>query len=155
MFSSIQTVDRQDQEFTEALRGRRDRLAAQLDNYVHKQAELQATISRIREELSHIEALLGQDLSETPGSPQDRNAFADLVVGLLEETGQPMHYREIYEELGRRGQVSVGGRDPANALLARYFSDERLYRPARGTYAVRTKASLKSVGTRRKSQRNR
>jgi len=61
-----------------------------------------------------------------------------------------MHYREIERELRARGQVMLGGQDPANTLLARYFDDERLYRPSRGTYALREwSRTARSVGARR------
>lgn len=64
-----------------------------------------------------------------------RQEGADLVVALLEETGEPLHYRDIHQELETRG-YRVGGVDPAATLLSRFFKDPRLYRPQRGTYAL-------------------
>ena len=64
---------------------------------------------------------------------------ADVVVELLSELQQPLHYRTIYQELNSRGLV-VGGKDPAKTLLARYFNDERLQRVRRGTYAAKSGA---------------
>lgn len=64
---------------------------------------------------------------------------ADVVVELLSELQQPLHYRAIYQELNARGLV-VGGADPAKTLLARYFNDGRLRRIRRGTYAVKSDA---------------
>ena len=64
---------------------------------------------------------------------------ADVVVGLLLELQQPLHYRAIYQVLNSRGLV-VGGADPAKTLLARYFNDGRLQRVKRGTYAVKSGA---------------
>ncbi len=78
---------------------------------------------------------------------------ADLVVKLLEELQRPLHYREIENELRERGWYAAGGADPANTLLAKYFKDERLYRPAKGVYALRpARKTVRSVGTRGKAR---
>ena len=64
-------------------------------------------------------------------------ATADHVAELIAETGQAMHYRQIEEVLRSRGFFTGRGKDAANSLLARYFDDGRLFRPARGTYDLR------------------
>lgn len=69
---------------------------------------------------------------------------ADVVVKLLSEMEQPMHYRAIYQELSARG-IAVGGADPAKTLLARFFNDVRLQRVKRGTYAIKRVAGGEDV----------
>ena len=61
----------------------------------------------------------------------------DRVVGFLQSIyPREMHFRDIYKEMERHGVVRYG-KDPANALLASYSSDERLERVARGTYRAK------------------
>jgi hypothetical protein len=110
----------------------------------------------LQEELGLLQALLGRkgqvEEPSTPasGSHSSSGTDADKVVSLLTDVGRPMHYREIERELRARGQPTAGGQDPANTLLARYFDDERLYRPSRGTYALREwNRTARSVGTKR------
>jgi len=109
--------------------------------------------------LDHIVALLGAPQSALPDAVHgvqpvsSDESIADMVVALLRELGTPLHYRDIYETLSKAGKVEMAGKDPANSLLARYFRDERLYRPARGTYALRTSNRAVSVGGRTATQR--
>ena len=110
-------------------------------------AEISAQRARIAPQIEHLRALLGKDPLQTPvrpvaraprarsPRPVDGSTDADRVVALLRDRGQPIHYREIYDCLTQDG-VQVGGKDPAGTLLARYFDDPRLYRPARGTYGL-------------------
>ena len=64
------------------------------------------------------------------------------MVDLLKSVGEPLHYRDIYEELKTSeffhvtSRGSLGDVDPAATLLSRFFKDPRLYRPRRGTYAL-------------------
>ena len=117
--------------------------------------ELRSNREVLHEELGLLQALLGRKRQvEEPQIPAPSSSpgesDADKVVSLLTNVGRPMHYREIERELRARGQVTAGGRDPANTLLARYFNDERLYRSSRGTYALRERnRTARSVGTRR------
>jgi hypothetical protein len=110
------------------------------------------------EELRHIDALLGvENKGELERQPNDRETptvISDAVVHLVKEQG-PMHYREIFANLFERGLTDGSGADPENALLARYYNDPRLYRPARGTYAARDGKRVKSVGTRKRKVRRR
>jgi hypothetical protein len=112
--------------------------------------KLKAELESLDEERSHLEALIA--LAQQ--SNADRKvvrlpmvmADAESVVGLLREVGRPLHYREIAKMIQDRGVALPGGADPANALLAKYFDDPRLYRPSRGTYALRLKGNERSVG---------
>ena len=111
--------------------------------------------SELEEQIGHIDALLGNDaVTESAGAADSGDAgsgndTADLVVDLLREVGEPLHYREIEKQLRERGAIQVEGKDPANILLARFFNDPRLYRPARGTYALTNGRLVRSVGTKR------
>ena len=76
---------------------------------------------------------------DEPSPNEIRQHSADAVVSLLNEVGEPLHYRDIHRELKARGRLEflyVGGADPASTLLSRFFKDPRLYRPQRGTYAL-------------------
>src|SRR5690606_8982284 len=132
-------------EFEQALRSRQDKLRTELRRVRTQLERMRIEEQELGEQLHHIEALLGEGASEPSEQRETETAsvardasVADLVVALLQEVGRPLHYREIEQELRARGQVEMGGQDPANALLARYFKDDRLYRPARGTYAIRS-----------------
>ena len=63
--------------------------------------------------------------------------YSERVVELMRSIfPKSLHYREIYKELESRGLV-MGGKDPANTLLARFSSDDRLQRISRGTYRAK------------------
>jgi hypothetical protein len=110
---------------------------------------LKAEVARIQERLDNVALerdytgrllALRRPGSEEPPAKDGEQArtlpvemSADLVVELLEQAGTAMHYREIYDRIQKRG-FKVGGQDPANTLLARYYNDPRLYRPQRGYY---------------------
>lgn len=118
--------------------------------------QLRSRREALNEELSLLEALLGrkrqaeEPRTAVPHPTSPNEDVADMVVTVLTDVGKAMHYREIERELRARGQIAIGGQDPANTLLARFFDDERLYRPARGTYALREwNRTARSVGTKR------
>lgn len=73
-------------------------------------------------------------LEEVVPIPDD---YSEMVVGLMRTIfPKSLHYRDIYKELESRGLV-MGGKDPANTLLARFSSDDRLQRISRGTYRAK------------------
>ena len=148
------TTDESRDSFREALLAHRDRVVRDHASVSAELTELMQKRSRLDDELGHIDALLGENgddaCTDERESEPSGNETADLVVELLRETGKALHYREIEQELRDRGLIRVEGKNPANTLLARYFNDPRLYRPARGTYALRNGRSVKSVGTKRK-----
>ncbi len=148
--------------FRAALVGRREALAAEREAVSAQISKRERRRSEIEEQIGHIDALLGNDAAAdsaaTPPTPEARdsasgNETADLVVDLLREVGEPLHYREIERELRERGVLRVEGKNPANTLLSRFFNDPRLYRPRRGTYALRNGSAARSVGTRRRRAR--
>ena len=136
-------------------------LRAQLDQARAEQDELEdrreALAVRVKELEKELEELLGERpnaagrVRTRRGDHRARGgaytrvrgpSSADLVVGLLKSVGEPLHYRDIYEELKTNeffraaGPGSLGDVDPAATLLSRFFKDPRLYRPRRGTYAL-------------------
>ncbi len=142
--------------FEKALSARRAELAGERAATAEQLDELRRTIARLDADIGHIDALLddapGAD-EVAPARPQaapPEGRTADLVVALLGEKGEPLHYREIERELRSRGDIAIEGKDPANILLSRYYNDPRLYRPKRGTYALRNGRNMRSVGARRK-----
>jgi hypothetical protein len=115
-----------------------------------RKRQLDAELSRIEGEREHVLALLGEEQANVVVDTAISNDPVELVVRLLRERGH-LHYREIERELRSRGWYQAGGADPANTLLAKYFDDPRLYRPARGQYALRPEGrTVQSVGTKRK-----
>ena len=138
-----------DAELSRILAEESHRLRSEVSAIGVQQRQLEDRRAELERRLSHISALLGDEQRE-PSGPGRVEGVADQVVELLREIGRPMHYREIEQELRARGKVRLGGKDPANTLLARYFRDGRLYRPKRGTYALHNDGDeVRSVGTRR------
>ncbi len=136
-------------EFQAQARQELSRLEANLRELDAELAALQRKRNRVAEAVGHLQGLQGvlpiEDDEEAPdpgfaapasASKSRRVADADLVVDYLAEIGQPTHYRQLYQALAQRG-LAVGGKDPANTLLSRYFNDPRLERVARGTYALK------------------
>ena len=124
------------------------RLKATLHDLEEELADLQRKRNRVAEAVAHLQGLQGFLHLENDGHPTDvdapipsgqsrREADADRVVEYLQEVGKPLHYRRIYDGLHKRG-LQVGGKDPANTLLSRYFNDPRLERVGRGTYALKS-----------------
>lgn len=155
-------MDMNDKGFKEALLARRADLAEEHAEASARLDEARRDVERLEADLGHIAALLGEAHGEAGGAAHGAEAAtppgdagehaasptADVVVALLGEIGRPLHYREIARELEARG-VTAEGKDPANTLLSRYFDDPRLYRPKRGTYALRNGLAVRSVGGRR------
>jgi hypothetical protein len=83
------------------------------------------------------------------GHSAQRN-LADAAYELLSETRLEYHYRDLAEELLRRG-VLIKGRDPAVNLIAHLVRDGRFIRPKRGVYALKElNPRTRSVGLRRR-----
>lgn len=140
-------------EFNKVLEDRLVQIDKERLALVERRRDLDATLSRLDEERGHIAALLGIEASEIVTPRESTDDPVELVVRLLREEG-PLHYRDIERELRSRGWFQAGGADPANTLLAKYFQDPRLYRPARGKYALRPAGkTVQSVGTKRKGVR--
>jgi HB1, ASXL, restriction endonuclease HTH domain len=149
-------------QLTSFANSRLQEIEAELEGFENSRARLDEAVSKLTDERAKLRGLVstyeavpienGQRLS----SATQRRELADMVVELLRENGRPMHYREIERELRARGLFAGGGKDPANGLLATYFDDDRLYRPARGTYEVKPdNGGKRSVGTKKKRKASR
>jgi hypothetical protein len=156
MVLELHNRDEHEDQFLALAAKRANRLEAAIGALDSDIEELQSRREVLHEELGLLHALLGRKRrpeeppTSVPRATAPGGTDADKVVSLLANMGKPMHYREIERELRARGQVTIGGQDPANTLLARYFDDERLYRSSRGTYALREwNRTARSVGTRR------
>lgn len=156
MVLELHSQDEQERQFLALASERANRLETDIGALDQQIEQLRSRREALNEEFSILQALLGRkQQSQEPrtavSNPDSTSeSVADMVVALLTHMGKPMHYREIERELRARGQVAIGGQDPANTLLARFFDDERLYRPARGTYALREwNRTARSVGAKR------
>ncbi len=134
----------------------RDKL---LDRLQHLEAERvwiaeeislrQERLHRISVEANHIRSLLeihtpdwGRDALSAlaPEASLDRSgpAWRQTVVEILERTSEPMHYREIADQLGGLGK-GLGGQDPAETLLAALGRDPEFERVGRGVYWLKSR----------------
>lgn len=141
-------------------------ITKQLTTLRERQKEIESRIRALTNEQSLLEALLaahglaraegpqeGREPNGTGNSPQVPESVPDLVVDLLQSKG-PLHYRQIEAELRQSAKFIAGGKDAANTLLAKFFDDPRLYRPARGVYAVKAnRTAQKNVPGRRRKAR--
>jgi hypothetical protein len=101
-------------------------------------------LRRIAVESNHIRSLLdlhtpewGRDalssLAPDPGAERAGPAWRQAVVEILQRASEPMHYREIADQLTSVGR-GLGGQDPAETLLAALGRDPDFERVGRGTY---------------------
>ena len=150
----------------------RDRLQSEIRG-LRQDIEAKEMACRAKENrLGHVEALL-TSVSPTAGVTHKKqgpaNARSTATAQLLdmaeqilrERAGEPMHYRELAEEVLRRGAV-IGGKDAAGSLVARMTQDDkgkaedekRFVRPtSRGFYALRADyPNARNVGARRRRQ---
>ncbi len=144
--------------FRAALEKRREQLQGSKSRLESEIGGLQLQLGELDDQIAHIEALLKPVVNPNSSAfPSDKNddvnPLADAVVELIRTNKGPMHYRRIHEELSKTDIELPMGKDPATTLLARYYKDNRLYRPKRGTYDLRNGRSVKSVGTKRRRNR--
>ena len=133
-----------------------------------KEAEYRAKEQR----LGHVQALLSiepptvseqpQRLRSTPSASTPSPQLLEMAEEVLRERkGEPMHYRDLADELIRRGAV-IRGQDPASALVSRMTQDDsrraeedrRFIRPtSKGFYALRVDyPNARNVGARRRKR---
>lgn len=152
-----------------SLREERDRLQQEIEQLSQEIAEKEQLYRTKQVRLGHVQALL-QD-SPKAGKPAPRRTepgaastptprLLDMVEEVLRErNGEPMHYRDLADEIVRRGAV-IRGKDPAAALVSRMTQDEkrraegerRFIRPtSKGFYALREDyPDARNVGARRR-----
>jgi hypothetical protein len=157
MRTQNQTRSDGDGEIIEALLRKRAHLLTELRQHDASMAKLQkeysACLNQIRETrrpvqdaLEHVEALLqleGWEKLESldiggaaKSATLDAISYIDAAYKLLENVGQPLHYRTIYGKLKEQG-VYVPGKDAAATLLVKMSRDDRFKRiRKRGTYAL-------------------
>ena len=157
MVIASDSQDELDRQYRAVLTERLQRLETMASSLAAERSQIEERLAKISEEVSHLRALLGNERrTESATFPAKRVATATDVVHLLERVGTPLHYRAIERHLREAGFDTGGGSDPANALLAKEYNDNRLYRPARGIYDLRSRAgakNVKSVGERRRGRK--
>lgn len=143
------------------LRARLKQLQGEADRESRRLQELTSSIATKKRAIQAIEELLRIEDGPPEEQPATITAFptppgrgvsaiAETVVKVLTERGTPMHYNELTSEVQLRG-VRIGGKNPANTLLAHLSRDDRFYRPGRGTYGLKEwSPNARSVGVRRK-----
>ena len=142
------------EEFERVIRERIAALQTKRETLIGKRQRLEGDIASLDADIQQLEAVLrptaGDVSVRTPSTTT--TTTSDLVCDLLATTGTPLHYRTIYERLREREPHPPHSKDPAAALLARYYNDPRLQRTAPGTYALRKPARTASGRMMRESK---
>ena len=108
---------------------------AQVEEDMTRLQEARVTLLGQRTSLQNLVSPSTQ-VNARQGVKAEVQSTRDAVVDLVRERGAAMHYRDdIYPGLVRAGH-EISGQDPANTLLSRILSDERLRRTAPGTYGL-------------------
>lgn len=153
-----------------ALRGERVRLQQEIEQLRQEISEREMLSGAKLERLGHVQALLS-NYSPTASQPAPRRSepstastptpkLLEMAEEVLRERqGEPMHYRDLADEILRRGGV-IRGQDPAAALVSRMTQDDnrrdeadrRFIRPtSKGFYALRDDyPDARNVGARRR-----
>ncbi|MCY3831522.1 MAG: HTH domain-containing protein [Chloroflexi bacterium] len=159
-------------ELESVLGKERDKLQQEIEQ-LRTEIEAMTRQRQYKEErLGHLQALLA---SEPPANNERATSgrrsssrstptpqLMDMVENVLRERkGEPMHYRDLAEELVQRGAV-IRGQDPAGALVSRMTQDDkrraegerRFVRPtSKGFYALREDyPNARNVGARRRKR---
>lgn len=156
--------------FEDRLRSERDKLQRDMEQLRQEIAAREEAFQAKETQLGHILALLNIE-PEKPSqqqrpTPRKRTRstpstqLLDMAVEVLrEQKSEPMHYRDLADELMRRGAV-IRGKDPAASLVARMTQDDnqraeserRFVRPvSKGFYALREDyPNARNVGAKRK-----
>ena len=157
------------------LHSERDRLQ-QTNEQLRQEIEVKEAKYRANEKrLGHIQALLSTEPPAVSERPHRRRSapsastptpqLLDMAEQVLRERkGEPMHFRDLADELVRRGAV-IRGQDPAGALVSRMTQDDsrradedrRFIRPtSKGFYALREDyPQARNVGARRRRRESR
>jgi len=118
----------------------------------------------VKDRLDHVKALLEREPVNNQGessriaaSQNTARNICDLAVEILHErNSEPMYYKDLAQEVVRRGGI-LNGATPWATLTARMVQDERFVRPtAKGFYALRRDyPNARNVGARLKGSRRR
>ena len=121
--------------FEYSLRSERDKLQRDIETLRNEISEREVAYRAKEKRLGHILALLDSE-PRSPGkqsgsanAPADRSTptaqLLDMAEQVLRERRrEPMHYRDLADELILRGAV-IRGKDPANSLVSRMTSDDK------------------------------
>lgn len=131
-----------------------------IDDDQREMQTIQARVAEKKRALDAIEELIRIEGAQVPADQADVLAFpapaaggtpiSEAAYAILAERGEALHYQPLTREVQARG-IAIGGKNPANTLLAHLSRDQRFYRPSRGTYALREwNPRARSVGVRRK-----
>jgi len=135
-----------------------DALIAELQaEFASKMEELQSKKKNYEEMLNHIQALLKIETKATETETasnfinDDNVSITDSAFSLLQESHQPMHYKDMAHTLKARG-LHISGVDPAATLLSRISRDDRFKRVKRGTYGLKgwRKSKIRKSAARKK-----
>ena len=149
------------------LEAERERLEAEQAGLQEKVRQGADQLALVRSRLEHVLALLAKG-NETASSIESSRAssskddntpptICDMAAEILgERNAEPMYYKELAEEVVKRGGI-LKGQTPWATLTARIVQDERFVRPtAKGFYALRRDyPTARNVGARLKSSRRR
>ena len=140
-------------------------LEAEFEELQGRIGQAKERLGNVQSRLVHVRALLGEESTkERPGDQQSSDHDAvrgkgssacDIAVEVLSErNGQPMYYKDLTQEVMRRGG-ELNGATPWANLTARIVQDPRFVRPtAKGFYALRTDyPNARNVGARRQGRR--
>lgn len=148
------------------LEAERERLEAEQAGLQEKVRQGADQLALVRSRLEHVLALLGKEKAASSGEGsqtshgKDGNkptTICDIAVTILgERNAEPMYYKDLAEEVVKRGGI-LKGQTPWATLTARMVQDERFVRPtAKGFYALRRDyPSARNVGARLKGGRRR
>ncbi len=150
----------------------RDKLQQELEQ-LRLEIDEKTRERRFKEErLGHVQALLASEppVNEEQAPSRRRRSTAstpspqllEMAVQVLRERKrEPMHYRDLTDELMKRG-AAIRGKDPAGALVSRMTQDDnrradgekRFVRPtSKGFYALREDyPNARNVGARRRKR---
>ncbi|MCY4145998.1 MAG: HTH domain-containing protein [Chloroflexi bacterium] len=140
----------------QSLIGERDRLQPEIE-------QLRQELASKGQRLQHVLALLSNEPIAGEGPPRRARPrsgatptaqLLDMAEAILREReSEPMHYRDLTDEIRRRGRV-IGGKDPAASLVSRMTQDkaQRFIRPtSKGFYALREDyPNARNVGARQR-----
>jgi hypothetical protein len=114
--------------------------------------ELEEEASLLAQEVEHLKALLPPNAAPVPaveehparGAPDRSEVLPPLspgigweldAIAILRETGEPLHYRELFKRLRSRGH-RFGGQNPAATFLTALTRADHFQRVGRGVYSI-------------------
>ena len=149
------------------LEAERERLEAEQTGLQEKVRQGADQLALVKSRLEHVLALLGKEKAAARSGEGSRashgkdgntpSTICDIAVEILgERNAEPMYYKELAEEVVKRGGV-IKGQTPWATLTARMVQDERFVRPtSKGFYALRRDyPTARNVGARLKGGRRR